>query len=554
MIWTFSPTRKLNQLVCAFAFASLAAIGIASAQSTDASAAQAQPSTTLSAEAATPIARAIEADLTKRQTDERIINFYREHGYTPVWLDENGLSEHGRLTLAAFADSNAHALNPENYAPLQFAERAEAAQTEEDWVSLELDLADQFVRYATHLSSGRVQPNDVNKALNIFPHVPDPGMLLEQVAAASDFSVFLETLSPNTENYARLKLRLAQYRDKAALGEFTVIPDGEVLKPGMEDTRIALLRQRLAEEDYMLATDHSGDLYDGTLVEAVKTFQENHGLGVDGVIGQHTLEAINVPIQQRLIQMELNMERRRWMPDFLGDTYVFVNLADQNLKVVRNGKTWHTAKVVVGKPYHATPVFSDEMTYIEINPYWNVPYSIATKEYLPKLRKNPNALSGKGIRVFSGEQEVTPTQVAWNSYSGGKFPFKLRQDPGPKNALGRIKFMFPNSFNIYIHDTPSKTLFTQAQRDFSHGCIRVADPFALGDVLLTDQGYDRAKLEALRDAGARKVVKLATPIPVHLTYLTAWMNKDGSTNFRSDIYDRDKVLLKALAQAMTENL
>ncbi len=379
-------------------------------------------------------------------------------------------------------------------------------------------------------------------------------VLLDQAATTPDFSAFLEALSPNTPNYARLKRRLAQYRDKAALGGFTPIPEGETLKPGMEDQRVPLLRQRLSEEDFMDAASHTGSVYDGSLVDAVKTFQDHHGIAVDGVIGPSTLAEINVPIEKRLIQMELNMERRRWMPDFLGDTYVFVNLADQNLKVVKNDKTWHTARVVVGKPYHATPVFSDEMTYVEINPFWNVPRSIATNEYLPKLRQNPNALSAQNIRIFSGEQEIAPTQVAWNSYSGGNFPFKLRQDPGGKNALGRIKFMFPNQFNIYIHDTPSKALFDRAQRSFSHGCIRVSDPFALGSVLLGDQGYDRAKLEALRDSGERKIVKLDRPIPVHLTYLTAWMNKDGSTHFRQDIYDRDQVLQKALAEAMTKNL
>ncbi|WP_417684152.1 L,D-transpeptidase family protein [Roseibium sp.] len=497
------------------------------------------------------------AILGQLQNDSRlgkVASFYEQRGYAPIWLNENGLTEQAHLTLAAFADANSHALNPENYDPLGFARRSETAATIEDWASLETDLSRQFVRYATHLSSGRVQPNEVDKALNIFPHVPDPDDLLAAVTDSADFSTFLEALSPNTPNYARLQRRLAQYREKAANGGFTPIPEGDALKPGMEDIRVPLLRQRMTEEDYLQVTDHSGGAYDGALVEAVKTFQEYHGLAVDGVIGANTLAEINVPIEQRLIQMELNMERRRWMPDYLGHTYIFVNLADQNLKFVKNGKTWHTTRVVVGKPYYATPVFSDEMTYVEINPYWNVPYSIATKEYLPKLHKNANILAKDNIRVFNGESEVAPTQIAWNSYSSGNFPFKLRQDPGDGNALGRIKFMFPNRFNIYIHDTPSKGLFDRVQRDFSHGCIRVSDPFALGEVLLADEGYDRARLEQIRDSGERQVVTLKEPVPVHLTYLTAWMNKDGSTHFRRDIYDRDEVLLKALARAMTDNL
>jgi murein L,D-transpeptidase YcbB/YkuD len=501
----------------------------------------------------TPLAGGIQAAVTAHG-DSVVTEFYAARGFAPIWLNENGFNEKAHLTIAAFADANAHALNPDNYEPLEFINRTETANSLEAWSAIEKDLTVQFLRYATHLSSGRVQPNEINKALNIFPHKPDSQTLLTNVLSTPDFAAFLEALAPNTPQYKRLQLRLGDYREKAELGGFTVIPEGEVLKPEMEDDRIEILRQRLIEEDYLAAADHNGTLYDGALVEAVKEFQSYHGLEVDGVIGKDTLTAMNTPIQDKLIQMELNMERRRWMPEDLGRTYVFVNLADQFLKVVKKDKTVHTAVVVVGKPYHATPVFSDEMTYVEVNPYWNVPYSIATKEYLPKLQKNAGALSAQNIRVFNGSSEVSPYQVSWASYSRGNFPFKLRQDPGNKNALGRIKFMFPNNFNIYIHDTPSKSLFSRAQRSFSHGCIRVSDPFALGDALMATQGYDRTRLEQIRDNGKRQVITLESPIPVHLTYLTAWMNKDGSTHFRRDIYNRDKVLLKALARAMTENL
>jgi murein L,D-transpeptidase YcbB/YkuD len=501
----------------------------------------------------TPIARAIQAHMSS-EMPEGLTLYYGERAFAPVWFNENGLTEDAHLAIAAMAAANDHALNPNNYDPLGFIKRSETAQTEDEWAQFDLDLSVQFLRYATHLSSGRVQPNKVNKALNLFPDRPDPKALFENAEQAVDFGAFLESLAPQTDNYARLKRRLAQYREKAAAGGFTQVPDGEVLKPGMSDPRLTVLRTRLTEEDIPGAADHTGDIYDGALVEAVKLFQEYHGLEIDGVIGKATIAQLNIPIQDRLIQMELNMERRRWMPDDPGQFYVFVNLADQNLKVVRDGKTIHTARVVVGKPYHATPVFSDRLEYVEINPYWNVPYSIATKEYLPKLKQNPTALSGKSIRVFQEGNEIAPTQVAWNSYSGGNFPFRLRQDPGADNALGRIKFMFPNRFNIYIHDTPSKSLFARAERAFSHGCIRVSDPFTLADVLLVDSNTTPGHWEAIRDGGERTVVKPKVEIDVHLTYLTAWMNKDGSTHFRKDIYNRDKVLLEALRTAMTQNL
>lgn len=483
-----------------------------------------------------------------------IQGFYQGRVFQPLWVSEQGLNPHGEMLLAAFERAGEHALDPQDYAPDRLRDLAGAARDTAALAELEVAISNTFVIYANHLTAGRVKPNEVNRSLNLFPKAPDPSVVLEYVESSEDFATAIDGLSPNTPNYARLKTALADYRAKEAAGGFTPVPEGETLKPGMTDARLDTLRQRLAEQDLFSPGSHSGAVYDGALVEAVKLFQERHGLEVDGIIGKATLAEINVPISTRIGQMELNMERRRWMPDDLGARYVFVNLADQNLKVVEDDKTVHTTRVVVGKPFHATPVFSDEMTYAEVNPYWTVPYSIATTEYLPMLQRDPGALQGKNIRVFSGNREIDPWSVAWSSYSRASFPFTLRQDPGEGNALGRIKFMFPNKFNIYIHDTPSKSLFSRAQRSFSHGCIRAEAPFDLGEALLGPDGWTKAKLETVRDSGERRVIKLSKPLPVHLTYLTAWVNKDGSVHFRSDIYERDKVLAKAIAQLRPANL
>ncbi|WP_208984928.1 murein L,D-transpeptidase [Stappia sp. TSB10GB4] len=483
-----------------------------------------------------------------------IQGFYQGRVFQPLWVSEQGLNPHGEMLLAAFERAGEHALDPQDYAPDRLRDLAGAARDTAALAELEVAISNTFVIYANHLTAGRVKPNEVNRSLNLFPKAPDPSVVLEYVESSEDFATAIDGLSPNTPNYARLKTALADYRAKEAAGGFTPVPEGETLKPGMTDARLDTLRQRLAEQDLFSPGSHSGAVYDGALVEAVKLFQERHGLEVDGIIGKATLAEINVPISTRIGQMELNMERRRWMPDDLGARYVFVNLADQNLKVVEDDKTVHTTRVVVGKPFHATPVFSDEMTYAEVNPYWTVPYSIATTEYLPMLQRDPGALQGKNIRVFSGNREIDPWSVAWSSYSRASFPFTLRQDPGEGNALGRIKFMFPNKFNIYIHDTPSKSLFSRAQRSFSHGCIRAEAPFDLGEALLGPDGWTKAKLETVRDSGERRVIKLSKPLPVHLTYLTAWVNKDGSVHFRADIYERDKVLAKAIAQLRPANL
>ncbi|WP_084649897.1 L,D-transpeptidase family protein [Stappia stellulata] len=474
-------------------------------------------------------------------------SFYESRLFQPLWVSEDGLNTHGELLLKAFEAARAHALDPASYDPDRLFQIAFNATGTNELAAVEVALSNSYITYANDMVAGRVKPNDVNPSLKLFPQTPDPEALLDLVEQSEDFALTLDALSPNTSNYARLKAGLASYRAKAAAGGFTSVPAGDTLKPGMSDPRLAVLRERLAQQDLFTAGSHAGDVYDGALVAAVELFQERHGLTVDGIIGKNTLAEINVPIETRIEQMELNMERRRWMPDDLGARYVFVNLADQNLKVVKADKTVHTARVVVGKPYHATPVFSDQITYAEVNPYWTVPYSIATREYLPQLQRNPGTLQSKNIRIFSGNREIDPYAVNWQAYGRGNFPFTLRQDPGNGNALGRIKFMFPNKFSIYIHDTPSKSLFSRSQRSFSHGCIRTENPFDLGEVLLGDDGWTKAKLLSVRSAGKRRVIKLKDPVPVHLTYLTAWVNKDGSTHFRRDIYDRDKVLKKAIA-------
>ncbi|MCG8408867.1 MAG: L,D-transpeptidase family protein, partial [Phycisphaerales bacterium] len=384
----------------------------------------------------------------------------------------------------ALRGSGDDALHPADYQPELLADMANTATTLQELADVEINLSKVFVDYATHLAAGRVEPNKFNREINLFPGAPDPVDILTGIADTEEFTDYILALAPNTPNYDRLKRALALYREKAENGGWPVIPEGEVLKPGMEDPRVPVLLERMIAQDlYEGAGNGEGLLYDGDIVDAVKLFQERHGLEVDGVIGKNTLAQINVPIEERIHQMELNMERRRWMKDDLGYKYVFANLADQAVKVVKGTKTIHWARIVVGKPYHRTPVFSENMTYAVVNPYWNVPRSIAVNEYLPKLRKNPGAVRAQNIRVLSGKNEFDPYSIPWNTYSKANFPFRLRQDPGKGNALGRIKFMFPNKFNVYIHDTPSKSLFARASRAFSHGCMRVQDPLALGAVL-----------------------------------------------------------------------
>jgi murein L,D-transpeptidase YcbB/YkuD len=285
----------------------------------------------------------------------------------------------------------------------------------------------------------------------------------------------------------------------------------------------------------------------------VKQFQNRHGLAPDGIVGSKTRAALNVSVQQRIRQVELNLERWRWLPNDLGDRFIAVNTADYSLKVVENGRKIIDMRVVVGRPARQTPVFSAKMTYLVLNPYWNVPYTIAVKDILPKLDEGVDYLISQGIRVFSDwskdATELNPEQIDWASYGRSNFPFRLRQDPGKKNALGQIKFMFPNKFAVYLHDTPQRSLFQKIQRGFSSGCIRVENARMLASYLLSaeDRWTPEVLLAALA-SGHRQVVRVPQPILVHLLYMTAWIDDRGVLQFREDIYHRDRDLDAALMQ------
>ena len=328
------------------------------------------------------------------------------------------------------------------------------------------------------------------------------------------------------------------------------MPLGESLKPGMSDPRVPALRARLAVTDGAdpQAPDGGELIYDDALVAVVKAFQARHGLDVDGVVGKASIVALNVPVETRVQDIVLSMERWRWMPPDLGRNHLIVNIAGFELKRVADGRVEERMNVVVGRPYNKTPVFSDAVRYLEFNPYWNVPHGIAVKEELPKLKQNPAARAAAGFEAVRGNTVYPLTSINWRQYGPGNFPFQLRQRPGPSNALGRVKFMFPNKFDVYLHDTPAKSLFDKSERAFSHGCIRLARPLDLAVQVLAVggvPGWDMARINAVVATGKRTVVNLAEPLPIHITYFTAWVDQ-GIPNFRGDIYGQDEKLLAAL--------
>ena len=358
-------------------------------------------------------------------------------------------------------------------------------------------------------------------------------------------SAFLSNFEPRNEHYQALKKMMQLYATKADEVSWPVIEQGVALKPGMSDLRVPKIRSLLAlTGDYEWQVTGS-PVYDEQLAIAVQRFQQRHGLEAKGLIGKQSIIAMDVTPQDRINQIMLNMERWRWMPDNLGENHLLVNLAGFELQRVQSSVIVERMNVVVGAIATQTPEFSDEMEYVEFNPTWTVPYSIATKEMLPKLRSNPYAYAAE-FEVFVNGALSSWDSIDWSAYGPGKFPFTLRQKPGPKNALGKMKFMLPNKHNIYLHDTPAKDKFASTTRAFSHGCIRLSRPFDLAYTVIGSlPGWSDQRVDNVVASGKLTRVSLPDPIPVHLIYSTAFKGENG-VEFRPDVYGRDRKLYNAL--------
>lgn len=343
-----------------------------------------------------------------------------------------------------------------------------------------------------------------------------------------------------------LEKSLAQYRQLAAQGGWPQVPLGPTLREGDQNERIPILKKRLVASGDLAAWASQGDFFDEFLDEAVLRFQTRHGLTVDGLVGPKTLRELNVPISERILQLGASLERCQPLPPLLERRHILVNIADFTLKLYEDGKLVLAMPVIVGRAYRQTPVFNGRISSLILNPSWNVPHSIATKDLLPKIKKDPDYLRQMHLRVtrdWTLNTEIDPATIKWARLSRAYFPYRLRQDPGPDNALGRVKFPFPNPYDVYLHDTPARELFDKDARTFSSGCIRLAKPLELAVYLLqgTPLGSMEALIEEIANEEPQQKVIIPSPIAVHIVYLTAWVDPDGTVQFRPDVYKRNPV-------------
>ncbi|MDX2454445.1 L,D-transpeptidase family protein [Desulfosarcina sp.] len=491
---------------------------------------------------------------------------YRDRKHLPLWIDASFRLEKAEALAEAIDRAGEDGLLPIDYHQdaihellAEICEQSSAAGptsvSPELWADLDLILTDAYLLYGSHLAGGRVNPETLHADWKINTGAVDLSASLASAASTGDINAALKRLRPAHSGYTTLRNALAQLRGLAAANGWPVLDDSITIMPGDVSSAVGDLRRRLAVGGDLgpIGPDEDALFFDATLASAVKRFQQRNGLKADGIAGRNTIGMLNVAVEQRVRQVVVNLERWRWLPHDLGTLYIIVNTADFNLKAVENGRVALQMRVVVGRPARRSPVFSANMTYLVVNPYWNVPTSIAVEDILPELQKDVAYLAQRGIRVLQNwgldAPEVDPATVDWHAYHANRFPFRLRQDPGPNNALGRIKFMFPNPFAVYLHDTPNRSLFKRVQRDFSSGCIRVEAPFVLADfVLAGDQRWTPDALTEAIENGETRTIRLKQPVSVHLLYMTAWADETGVIQFRRDIYDRDRELDRAIGQ------
>ncbi len=482
--------------------------------------------------------------------------FYAARDYRPAWFGEDGPLGQAAEFVALLRAAADEGLAPADYhlteidAHLSARAAGEGSSVAAD-ADTELLLSDAMLLYAAHLGAGRVAPEAGDASFAPVSGRPDPMAALEHALATGHPNELALALRPPQRDYERLRQALVQFRALAARGGWPEVEAGEKLRPGARDPRVRQLRARLAADGSLAADRANGERFDEPLAEALRAFQRRHGLAVDGVVGPATLAALNVSATARARQIALNMERWRWLPADLGARYIAVNQPGFELSVVENGDSVLRMRIVVGKPQTRTPAFSAAMTHVVLNPYWYVPRRLAVEDKLPLVRRDPHYLASQHLRLLQGwapnTRNIDPARVDWAHVSPASFPYRLRQDPGPWNALGRVKFMLPNPFQIYLHDTPSRALFQQANRTFSSGCIRVEKPVELAQYLLRDHpAWPPDKVAEQIKSGETRTVWLHEPIPVHLLYWTAWVDETGLVQFRSDIYGRDERLVVAL--------
>lgn len=476
---------------------------------------------------------------------------YERFDFRPVWVNEESV---GQLILALETIED-DGLESSDY-HLSLLKKLRAQLIVEEPVSpsllaeFDLLLSDSLVRLGYHLLIGKVDPVELDTNWNMDRTVVELDQLIQMSRTAiADGSVagFIQNMRPQAKVYNQLRSALAHYRDIQVKGGWGQIAKGLTLKRGMNDSRVVSLRKRLIITDDMADDNQDDPSFDSILEQAVKHFQKRHALVSDGIVGKNTLQALNRTALEKINQIRVNLERVRWVMHDLPEKFVLVDIAGFRVHYFADKVSVFETRSQVGTTYRKTPVFKSQITYLELNPTWTVPKTIFLEDLLPKIRRNPDYLRERGLRVITYKGEnVDVKTIDWSRYPRRGFPYLLRQDPGPNNALGQIKFMFPNEQSVYLHDTPSRSLFDAKKRAFSSGCVRIEDPFQLAELLLDDDKWSQQELMEVIESRETRQISLQQPVSILLLYWTVKIADDGSVVFINDIYERDPSVLAGL--------
>jgi murein L,D-transpeptidase YcbB/YkuD len=519
---------------------------------------------------------------------------YEERNYVPLWIDNDGPSSQAYEMIEIIRNSDNEALDPDYYNISEIESILKRIEQDRnsgdsydalDLAELELLLSNSFLTYTHDLHYGRVRAEQINLELLSGERPVNLSKLLVTAVETDQVQETLEGLLPKYPMYAMLRISLKEYREIAAKGGWQPVAYGNKFKKGARGQRVLALSKRLKVTGELDSSIPGSEVFDDSLDQAVRKYQQRNGLYVDGVVGISTIEALNVPVEERISQIELTMERWRLLPQYLGNRYILVNIANYHLYGIENNNDTINMRIVVGKPQWNTPMFSEEMTHLIINPYWNIPPSIFKDDIAPKIMEDSQYMSKQNMDAMglkapekivveeaevvkvvvnveatevtdgdnTGETELSEVEIqnkkAQEEYISkvlsGKY--RLRQNPGPGNPLGRIKFLFPNKHSVYLHDTPNRGFFKKAQRNFSHGCIRVEKPLELAEfVLSSNPSWTQNTIQSSINKMKTKTVHLDESITVYILYFTTWVDNEGTVNFHKDIYGLDKTLYNAL--------
>ncbi|RMJ04159.1 murein L,D-transpeptidase [Marinobacter litoralis] len=496
-----------------------------------------------------------------------LAQFYEARDYQPAWTSPAAQNE----LLKAINEISDEGLIPSDYhqeALRDIIQRSQDDTTPELPAELDLIFSDAFLLLGSHLLEGKVNPQTIDAEWTANRRQRQLHLVLAEALQSGQVYQTLQSLKPPAPAYHRL----ASYRRQlsALLGRpWPLHEAGPTIRPGDSDPRLPAIRQQLIllgdlpvpdnDSQHELGSSPVDQLYTGNLIQAIPTFQARHGLDPDGIIGRKTLAALNMMPIERIRQVDANLERWRWLPDSLGDTYVLVNIAGFDMVMVENGEEVLHQRVIVGGPFRQTPVFSDRIRYLVFNPTWTVPRTLMIQDQLPRIKSDPSYLKRMNFKVYKGwganQVEIDPDEVNWASLSADNFSYQLVQQPGPTNSLGQVKFMFPNKHAVYLHDTPGQYHFSRLERTISSGCIRVERPFELAErLLIGNSRWNHDNISQARELKEPVNVVLNKPVPVHLQYWTTWVDKFGNLQIREDVYGRDRRLIDALRSDAQGNL